>query len=129
MLTLSSFLKKDEKTEDEKPRSALQEGLNLSSRRNRIKGNEVMEDTAARGGGGEELGCTTPSVRTGGCSAAQVRVLSFGSNWCNACCIEVLCNFTLLTSCRCYSPQQTQTVIIPGQSFFIIREGAFLGNA
>ncbi len=50
----------------ETKRSALQEGLNPSSRRNRIKGNGVMEDTAAGGGGGEELGCTTSSVRTGG---------------------------------------------------------------
>jgi len=48
----------------ETKRYALQEGPSPSSRRNRIKGNGVMEDTAARGGG-EALGCTTPSVKTG----------------------------------------------------------------
>lgn len=57
----------------ETKRYALQEGLNPSSRRNRIKGNGVMEDTAAEGGG-EALGCTTPSVETGGRSAAGVCV-------------------------------------------------------
>lgn len=83
----------------ETKRYALQEGLSPSSRRNRIKGNGVMEDTAARGGGGgggEALGCTTPSVKTGG-GVVQPGCVCFRTAWIGIMVLASKFYFILLT--------------------------------
>lgn len=60
-------------------------------------------------------------------SAAGVRVLLFGSNWCNGCYIEVLFNFTLLTSYRCHSPLQTD-IYCPGATFLNQKRRCIFGE-